>query len=431
MAFYVVVLELSTTVTVVILLACAVLVFVPIKYVYPSRTDAFWMLNLSLAGLWLVLYGVILATFPDPNMFFVGLSLAYVAYYVAVSVYLTMISPRRRARQPSASPRSTDLDPTVSPGQHVAHRARGRESQPSRSPGSPSPRSVVSITRASRFLRAKLGLNGRATTEATRRTARGRCAASRSCRPRPAPPWPAPPRTSARHRSRGPRRARPDRSRRERRAPPRRPPRRMPAAFPTAEDERSAGPAGGVPEHLLPGLDVRPRPDDAPGHAAGPELLLGCELGPEQVSRRVRGRSDDRHQDHRCPGRSRCRDKVGVACLVDLVRPLAATAEEPVEGGDHGAGARRASASPSGRRTSTSTICGLSPRTSSARARSRVSTRTSSPCAISAATTAAAEQPAAPGHDDHPGHPWPARRFSISRVGIDSSAGSSKPSTWE
>ncbi len=107
-AFYVVVLELSTTVTVVILLACAVLVFVPIKYVYPSRTDAFWMLNLSLAGLWLVLYGVILATFPDPNMFFVGLSLAYVAYYVAVSIYLTMISPRRRARQSAGAASSVD-----------------------------------------------------------------------------------------------------------------------------------------------------------------------------------------------------------------------------------------------------------------------------------------------------------------------------------
>jgi len=101
-AFYVVVLELSTTATVVILLACAAMVFVPIKYVYPSRTDAFWVLNLSLASLWLVLYGVILATFPEPNTFFVGLSLVYVAYYVAVSVYLTMISPRRRARQAAA-----------------------------------------------------------------------------------------------------------------------------------------------------------------------------------------------------------------------------------------------------------------------------------------------------------------------------------------
>jgi phosphatidylcholine synthase len=81
---------------------------VPIKYVYPSRTDAFWVLNLSLAALWLVLYGVILATFPDPNMFFVGLSLAYVAYYVAVSVYLTMISPRRRARQAAGAPAQVD-----------------------------------------------------------------------------------------------------------------------------------------------------------------------------------------------------------------------------------------------------------------------------------------------------------------------------------
>ena len=49
-----------------------------------------------------MLYGVILATFPEPNTFFVGLSLAYVTYYVAVSVYLTMISPRRRARQSAA-----------------------------------------------------------------------------------------------------------------------------------------------------------------------------------------------------------------------------------------------------------------------------------------------------------------------------------------
>jgi phosphatidylcholine synthase len=102
-AFYVVVLELSASATAVILLACAVLVFVPIKYVYPSRTNAFWALNLTLAGLWLVLYGVILATFPDPNMFFVGLSLVYVAYYVGLSVYLTMISPRRRARRDVAT----------------------------------------------------------------------------------------------------------------------------------------------------------------------------------------------------------------------------------------------------------------------------------------------------------------------------------------
>ena len=97
-AFYVVVLELSATFTAVILLVCAALVFVPIKYVYPSRTNAFWALNLSLAGLWLVLYAVILVSLPDPNLPVVALSLAYVAYYVVVSVYLTMKSRTNRAR---------------------------------------------------------------------------------------------------------------------------------------------------------------------------------------------------------------------------------------------------------------------------------------------------------------------------------------------
>lgn len=101
-AFYVVVLELSAAVTATILLACAVLVFIPIKYVYPSRTKVFRALNLSLAALWLVLYAVILADVPDPSRIVVGLSLLYVGYYLVVSVYLTMISPRTRARRAAA-----------------------------------------------------------------------------------------------------------------------------------------------------------------------------------------------------------------------------------------------------------------------------------------------------------------------------------------
>jgi len=101
-AFYVVVLGLSEAVTATILLACAVLVFVPIKYVYPSRTKVFRALNLSLAALWLVLYAVILADVPDPNLAVVGLSLLYVAYYLVVSVYLTMLSPPARARRAAA-----------------------------------------------------------------------------------------------------------------------------------------------------------------------------------------------------------------------------------------------------------------------------------------------------------------------------------------
>ncbi len=95
-AFYVIVLELSPAFTTAILMVCAVLVFVPVKYVYPSRTKSFRALNLLLAGLWLVLYALILADFPDPGLPLVLLSLVYVAYYVLVSLYLTVKTSRVR-----------------------------------------------------------------------------------------------------------------------------------------------------------------------------------------------------------------------------------------------------------------------------------------------------------------------------------------------
>jgi phosphatidylcholine synthase len=94
-AFYVVVLDLSPAVTSAILLVCTVLVFVPVKYVYPSRTNSFRLLNLALAAVWLVLYALILAGVPDPNPLLVGLSLTYVAYYVGMSLYLTGRGARR------------------------------------------------------------------------------------------------------------------------------------------------------------------------------------------------------------------------------------------------------------------------------------------------------------------------------------------------
>jgi phosphatidylcholine synthase len=96
-AFYVVVLDLPAAVTAAILLVCAVLVFVPVKYVYPSRTKAFPALNVGLAALWLVLYAVILLDVPDPSPVAVGLSLAYVGYYAVVSVYLTLAGRPGRA----------------------------------------------------------------------------------------------------------------------------------------------------------------------------------------------------------------------------------------------------------------------------------------------------------------------------------------------
>jgi len=88
--FYAVVLDLAPAVTATVLVTCAALVFVPVKYIYPSRTRTLRALNVSLAALWLALSAVILISMPQPNGLAVGLSLAYVAYYLIASVYLTL-----------------------------------------------------------------------------------------------------------------------------------------------------------------------------------------------------------------------------------------------------------------------------------------------------------------------------------------------------
>ena len=98
-AFYVVVLDLETGTVTAVLLVCAVLVFVPIGYVYPSRTTTLQAPTLVLTCLWLASYAVILAQFPDPHPAWIAISVAYVVYYVALSLYLTA----HRSRTTSAA----------------------------------------------------------------------------------------------------------------------------------------------------------------------------------------------------------------------------------------------------------------------------------------------------------------------------------------
>jgi phosphatidylcholine synthase len=92
-AFYVIVFELGTVATTSVLLALTVLIFVPIKYVYPSRTETLWYTNMALATAFLVLFGAITSQLPDVPIVLTGLSIAYLAYYVAISLWLTL---RRR-----------------------------------------------------------------------------------------------------------------------------------------------------------------------------------------------------------------------------------------------------------------------------------------------------------------------------------------------
>jgi phosphatidylcholine synthase len=88
-AFYVVVLDLRPGAVALLLTVCAVLVFIPVGYVYPSRTDTLRGLTLALTTVWLVSYAVLLAQLPSPDTVWVTISLAYVVYYVALSLHLT------------------------------------------------------------------------------------------------------------------------------------------------------------------------------------------------------------------------------------------------------------------------------------------------------------------------------------------------------
>ena len=94
-AFYVVVLGLGQVATVVLLLLLAVASFVPVDYLYPSRTRQWWRTTMVLTGLWFVGYAAVVTTLPDTPAWLVAATLGYVVYYAVASVMLTV--RRRRA----------------------------------------------------------------------------------------------------------------------------------------------------------------------------------------------------------------------------------------------------------------------------------------------------------------------------------------------
>ena len=89
-AFYAIVSGFDIAVTTLVILVCTVLVFVPVKYLYPSRTEKLWYLNMALSVLWMAVYAVIVALMPDQPAWLILLSLIYPVYYVGVSLWLTV-----------------------------------------------------------------------------------------------------------------------------------------------------------------------------------------------------------------------------------------------------------------------------------------------------------------------------------------------------
>lgn len=90
-----------------VLIALSALVFVPVRYVYPSRTPVLRRLTNVLGALWGVAMVVLVWQIPEPSGWLLAASAVYPVYYTGLSLYLSA----RRSEGAGGSPR-----PTARPG---------------------------------------------------------------------------------------------------------------------------------------------------------------------------------------------------------------------------------------------------------------------------------------------------------------------------
>lgn len=99
-AFYIFVLASPAWLNFIAIVVLAVMVFVPIKYIYPSRTERNRRLNMVLASLAGIANIVILLQYPNYASWLLWLSLAYALYYAGASLYASRApragGPRRK-----------------------------------------------------------------------------------------------------------------------------------------------------------------------------------------------------------------------------------------------------------------------------------------------------------------------------------------------
>jgi len=93
-ALYMVAVGLSPATNALILWAFVVLVFVPIGYIYPSRTSRWQGPTVALGVVWGVLMAILIWRLPDPPRWVVWSSFAYPVYYFALSFVLHIARPK-------------------------------------------------------------------------------------------------------------------------------------------------------------------------------------------------------------------------------------------------------------------------------------------------------------------------------------------------
>ncbi len=91
--FYMFLLGTPAAVNGLVLAGLALLVFVPIRYIYPSKMKTFRPLTLALGAVWAVLGVWLIFTADRPDPVLVWTSLLYPAYYLGLSFYLHLTSP--------------------------------------------------------------------------------------------------------------------------------------------------------------------------------------------------------------------------------------------------------------------------------------------------------------------------------------------------
>jgi phosphatidylcholine synthase len=86
--FYFYVLHWPPWVNAFAVLLLSILIFVPIKYIYPSRSPHFRLLTNSIGVLWAVAVLAIIYLLPEPPRHLVLVSLVFPAYYTLLSLWL-------------------------------------------------------------------------------------------------------------------------------------------------------------------------------------------------------------------------------------------------------------------------------------------------------------------------------------------------------
>jgi phosphatidylcholine synthase len=93
--FYLYVLKTPLWVNAFLIIFLSIMVFVPIRYIYPSRSPRFRAVTNVLGALWGVALLFMIYRLPDPPQMIVFASLAFPAYYTSLSLWLVLRRPVR------------------------------------------------------------------------------------------------------------------------------------------------------------------------------------------------------------------------------------------------------------------------------------------------------------------------------------------------